>query len=266
MTNQEDQMKKLLTVILCTLATRLYAAESTLDSWAENIANPQIQQEILNKIFPGQIGPVAAGVPNKSSVMILLPKGGNWVQLAKDPVWSPAEGPMPAFLAVSALYYNRPDREPATAASYLFRDTQRKPAALSAGYSNYEKIEKIELPRLRRVFLLLTSASGRPDERQWSASLLEMRPNQLDRPKPAWVSPAAIRQFQVGFDPMNRDTEMLLLRTRKGGDIEYIAYAYRDGRFEQDDFVFDTRLMTMPESVWKYGAPSAPAVPGTSSY
>jgi hypothetical protein len=233
-------------------------AADSLSQWFDSLDKVETQQKILYQIFSSDVGPASAAVAAKNGGFF-FPKGGSWVQLGNNVVYSTgsAAAPMP-YLVVSATMFHKIDQPPINATSYLFQDTESRPVAISGGYAGYEQVEEILLPGLGRAFLLLTASSSEldPRRRQWNAFLLQP---ELDgykiRPKTVWSSPLAAHSFQFGFDPLGTKVEKIVMRTQKNGDVQYAAYQWTGSRFEPDTFASERQMKSLPASVWKFGTP-----------
>lgn len=230
------------------LITPSFAADS-LASWAKNFDQPKVQQTILNRIFPGQMGSIEDAKKDKNGTYYFL-KNGHWVRLGGDIVYSSYSVTGP-YLVVSCMMYRHPTSEPITAAAYLFRDVQQRPTALSAGYAAHEQVQEIRLPGLRKKFLLLMDSSRYGTGAQWNAFLLELDGTDY-RPRTVWNSPMNARDFGLGFTPLGGKDERLVFRSLKAGDYSYKAYRWNGTRFEEDSFVFESKLKALPEEVWEY--------------
>jgi hypothetical protein len=244
----------LLSLLLSLLSFLPYSLRAeTLADWVNNMNQPEVQQKVLSKIFSG-VGPVSAAKPDKNNPKLyIFPTNGSWARLAIDMVWEPV-GP-PQYLVVSSVLYHDPAGDPINSASYLFRDTTRRPVSISGGYGSDERVEKIDLPRLKKSFLLLVNTSTKGAVRgQWSASLLQIEPSGSQRI--VWQSPASARRFQLGFDTVGGDTEALVVRNvpKDGDSPQFSAYRWNGSRFELDSGVFERRLKALPDDVWRFGA------------
>src|ERR1041385_6834514 len=205
--------------ILVALIAGPAAAEETLARWAENFDTPEVQQLILNKIFSGQVGPLNAAVLDKGSNRYLFPKNDSWVELGRDKVFFPASKTEKPTLVVSCMLYNRPERGPVTATSYLFQDPSQRPVAISGGYAAQERVDLVQLPKLGKTFLVLVDTSKNGSVPQCSAFVLSL--DRSGHPRSVWNSPMSARSFQFGFDTLGSRTEALVFRSYKRQDTQY---------------------------------------------
>jgi hypothetical protein len=235
---------------LFSFAPSLYA--ETLADWVLALDQPQVQKKILDLIF-SNVGSVSSAKRDTQVPEIyIFPTNGSWVRLAQGVAW---DEKVP-YLVVTVQFSHAPERDPINSTSYLLRNTTRRPKAISAGYAMYERVQKVDLPLLKKSFLMLENASSRgPAKGQWSAALIQVDTSGDQRT--VWQSPNSARRFQVGFDAVGGQTEALVFRhvPRYGGDPEYSAYRWNSNRFEPDSFVFESRLKALPNSVWQFGAP-----------
>src|SRR5258708_10846131 len=214
--NRDDKVLFLFSAFVSLLLFAIFpvSAEDPLSRWAAEIEKPEVQQAVLDHIFPGQIGPVSSSIPPASKQGTpFFPKGSSWVQLGKDVVLGPRSGG--SYLVVSCTLYYKPDRDPVNTATYLFLDPLRRPTALTAGYASYERVQRIQLPKLDKSFLVVVDrSSNKGGSPQWSASLLEIRSSGMtDHPPTAWLSPMSARVFQFRFDDLGSREDALHLRT-----------------------------------------------------
>jgi hypothetical protein len=243
--------------LLFTLAP-LFAADP-LARWADNIEDAKIQREILNVIFPGQIDP--GTVRDQATGMTYFARAGGYVRLGRaNAYFAPKGGAATGALAVTCITTHAPDKLPISGTAYLFHDPKTRPTAISAGYSTHARVEKVDLQKLRKSFILLLEGSGKGSvaEGQWSAFLLD--PGSGDRPRTVWKSPASARQFQLGFADLGGASELLVFRTLPGGYTgsqtggeHYSAWRWSGDRFEPDSFTFDSKLKALPDDVWQFG-------------
>jgi len=239
--------------LLCPMRSLLLADDSLAD-WSQTFSQPAVQQKILDRIFPGKIGSVSEAVKRPKDGMLLFPKGGFWVQLGDTVVYSTM--PVPT-LVVTSTFYQRADQDAINSTAYIFRTPVDRPVALSAGYAQRERVEKVTLPKLNKSFLVLSDSSAGPYEPQWSASLLEIgQAGMSDHPKAVWVSPMAVRRFQFGFDALGGSAERIVVKItpRSGEDPAYKAYRWNGERFEEDIFASERLMKALPAEVWRYGA------------
>jgi hypothetical protein len=251
------------------LSTTVFA--DSLADWAASYSKPETQQKILNRIFPDQVGTVSDAIQDKTEGTYLFPKGTSWVQLGKNTV------PGASYFIVTCMLYHRPVESPISAVSYVFRGTDQRPVAISAGYASRERVYQVTLPKLGKTFLLMMDSLGFDSSRRWSASLLEVGERGPDNNPPlAWTSDSSYNDFQVGFSVLNGNAEELVLRTVTAsasskcsedsmnacesdygaggfGESNYAAYAWDGERFRTDGFAPSDRLKALPESVWQYG-------------
>lgn len=244
----------LFSLILCGAPLR---AADTLADWAAGIESPEVQRKILSLVFPSEVGAVPS--VKSSSGMRLFSKGGFWVRLGGDFVWSdPKTTGYTPFMAVSVLSYHDVEKPPIASTSYILYNTQNRPAAISAGYSAHERVQLVTLENLKRMFLvLIASSAGASDEKgQWTIAVFPIGSTGLsDRPKAVWASPLSARNFQIGFDGLGAKQEKLLMRNDRynKGEWEYSAYSWDGNRFSQDSFASERQLRELPEQVWQFG-------------
>ncbi len=248
---------KMLMLLSCLFLSVAAHAADTLADWAAQIESPEVQRKILSLIFPSEVGAVPS--VKSPSGMRLFSKGGFWVRLGGDYVWSnPKTTGYVPFLAVSVLSYHNLDKPPMASSSYILYNTQNRPPPISAGYSAHERVQMVSLTGLGRVFLVLVgSSAGAYDEKgQWSAAIFPIGSSGFsERPKAVWLNPIAARNFQIGFHGLGAKQERLIMRTDRHnkGEWEYSAYRWDGNRFDQDSFASERQMRSLPEEVWQYG-------------
>jgi hypothetical protein len=252
-------------------------AEDTLAQWATGYAQPEIQIKILKLIFPDLDTSARSGTLEKTQGTYLFPQDDSWLQLGKVMLWNPPTAPQgKGYLIVTCLLRRRPDQDPLNATSYLLRDTEQSPVALSGGYSTDEQVHKIDLPKLKKSFLVLedTFSPSRGARSTSGVFVLALIGDPPVTPLPTvWGSRPSDRYFQIGFTPLSENTpEELVLRTVPGpqkpnssgayggpdmstdnGPPRYAAYRWNGDRFESDDFALEDQIKALPESVWQFG-------------
>jgi hypothetical protein len=266
-------MRKLTVCLLGISLIGSPVAAETLGDWAITFLKPETQRKVLDRIFPDQIGAVSDAVLDKQNGTYFFTKNSSFVRLGKDFVWNPAGSP---YLIVTCMLYRAMDQEPTVATSYIFRDTQQRPATLTAGYATHERVRLVKLPKLDKSFLLVEDSVANPqgEMRQWTAFLLEVDSKGLsDHPRNVWTSSPQFHSFQMGFTDLDGKTEDLVVRTvpspqpkkydygydnsetqaNATDNSQYAAYHWTGDHFEADTTVFDSRLKALPDSVWQYG-------------
>ncbi len=232
------------------------AMADTLESWANSFQNPETQQKILDRIFPGHVGPVSQARTDPTGRRYFFSRGAMWVRLGDDIAFDTrTTGGHAPFLVVTCMQYQQPERSPMSGVTYLLHDTLQRALSLTAGYAAEEEVHLVELPKMGRSFLLILGTSpGGSRGKQQSATLYEIpRQGLSNRPKSVWTSPRNRGVFQLGFDALQGTKEMLLFKTSSGGnESEYAAYRWTGNRFEVDDFISESKLENLPESVWKF--------------
>jgi hypothetical protein len=247
---QKTILKSLIVILLSLMPFAVHSADS-LEQWTD-ISQPKTQQVILDRIFPGQIGSLSTSVPDPLGGGAYFSKGGQWVRLEPKVIYHTNK--TSRYLVVTCTLYHKAGGEPVNTAAYLFRTTFDRPTPISAGYAAQEIVEQVELPQLRKSFVILVDFSPSADDRtEYSASVLDIPPS--GRPKSVWLSPNGVWNFKFGFDALGGHEERLVLQTRaRDGGLHYSAYRWNGRRFEPDSFVFENRLKALPDDVWKYGA------------
>lgn len=228
--------------------------EATLADWARQFDEPETQRTILDRIFPGQIGPASSAQTAKDGRTLLFPKGGMWVSLGSSFAYE--SKPSSPFMVISSIVFQRLDRKAMSTVSYLLRDDSSRPVALTGGYSANESATVISLSQLNRVFILIESSSpdgARGD--QLSATLYDVPPSGSSRLKAVWTSPRSLWRFRFGFDALGGRSEALVLKSLSGqsGDDFYV-YRWDGDRFMRDEMTREGKIESLEESVWKYGS------------
>ncbi len=236
----------------------MQAAAPTLKDWAENFTALPTQFAILDKVFPGQIGPIAQAQPGKKDTPAFFPKGGMWVRLGNGFASDlSAENRPVSYLVVTCMVYQRLDRNPMSAVSYLLKDTFSRATPLTGGYSAQEHASTVYLPKLKRSFLLIQSAS--PDGargNQTTASLYDMTSALNGRPRPLWTSPRSLWNFRFGFDDLGGTKEALVLKAVSNGaeDDDFYVYRWNGEKFSRDEMTSEGVIEGLSDDVWKYGS------------
>lgn len=254
---------------LLTLGAHPSLSADTLTQWAADFSRPDIQRKILQRIFP-EVDSSASELLDKSEGTYLFSKGGSWVQLKKTTLLIAPRSPNgQGTLIVTCLLRRTPDQNPLSASSYSLPNTYDHATLLTGGYATNENIKNVDLPNLKKSFLLISDLfkQGPNASSRWSISLVDSNPESIraGHPRNVWSSPMSGRPFQIGFAALRPNApEDLVMRSvspPKGtaGDYStdlgetYKAYTWTGDRFEPDEMIFESRLKQLPESVWQYG-------------